>query len=304
VLTVAGLSKAYRNKMVFNNINLEFTKGIYVLLAPNGEGKTTLIKLLATLLFPDSGKIEYNGVSIYKLDEEYRGRIGYLPQEFNAYPSFSAISYMKYIAECKGIKKKEAEKRIPALFSLVSLDEVCKNRVGTFSVGMRKRLGIAQALLNDPEILIFDEPTAGLDPKESIRIRNYLTDISAEKTIIISTHILSDTEGIGGQIIMLKNGGVLYHGGQEALCGVLKGKVFQLCCSPEELPEGAFVTVQRRENEGVLFRYILEERHGGHPAAEACEPSLEDLFIFSYRDDPLKSQATNECQRSIKAAQD
>lgn len=208
MLTVKGITKKYGSVLALDDISLEFEHGIYGILAPNGAGKTTLIKMLATLIFPTDGEILYNGTDIAALDEQYRDILGYLPQEFGYYRNYTPRQYLEYLAALKGVKN--PGRKIDELLKAVSLSDAADKKMKGFSGGMVQKTGIAQALLNDPEILIFDEPTSGLDPKERARFRNIISGFAEDRTVILSTHIVSDIEGIADYIIMLKDHKPLY----------------------------------------------------------------------------------------------
>ena len=205
MLTIKNVTKQYGNFTALNNINIEFENGVYGLLAPNGAGKTTLIKMIATLIFPSEGEILYKGENIVTMDERYRDIIGYLPQDFGYYKNYSPNKFLMYLAALKGIEKSVAKEKIKQLLKLVALEDVADKKMRKFSGGMIQRVGIAQALLNDPKILILDETTAGLDPKERVRFRNLLSELSRDRIIIVSTHIVSDIEFISNEIVMIKD---------------------------------------------------------------------------------------------------
>ena len=205
MLTIENVSKKFKGFTALADINTEFAEGIYVILSPNGAGKTTLLKIMATLLFPTTGTVYYNGTDIRQMGEQYRELIGYMPQHFGYYRDYSAERYLKYIEVLKGIGKSEAAERTDALLDRLGLFEVKSKKLKTYSGGMLQRVGIAQALLNNPEILILDEPTAGLDPMERAKFRDILVELAEGKTILYSTHIVSDVEDIADRIIMLKN---------------------------------------------------------------------------------------------------
>ena len=190
MLTIHNVSKNFGSFPALKNINLEFANGVYGLLAPNGAGKTTLMKIITTLLSPSTGEVLCDGQDIFKMGEDYRDILGYLPQQFGYYKNYSPKQYLLYIAALKGLEDKIANERVKELLRLVALDDVTNKKMNKFSGGMIQRVGIAQAMLNDPKILILDEPTAGLDPKKKVRFRNLLTDLSRERIVILSTHII------------------------------------------------------------------------------------------------------------------
>lgn len=209
-LTVDRLTKQYRNKIAVDRLSFSLNKGVTGLLGANGAGKTTLIRMLCGILVPTSGEITYNGISVS--DESYRNVLGYLPQEFGYYPEFTGKDFLMYFAALKGFTKNAAEARSSELLELVGLSEVRKKKIKTYSGGMKQRLGIAQALINRPEVLILDEPTAGLDPKERVRFRNLIDEIGKDSIVLLSTHIVSDIEHIADNVIMMKNGQIIWHG--------------------------------------------------------------------------------------------
>lgn len=218
MLSVCNVTKSYGQNTVLENISIDFSRGLYGLLAPNGAGKTTLIKLLTTLLFPDAGEILWDGTDIVALDEKYRARLGYLPQEFGYYKGYSPRRYLRYLAALKGCPKEDTEARITELLEAVSLLDVADKKMKKFSGGMLQRVGIAQALLNDPEILILDEPTAGLDPKERVRFRNLIAELAKDRVVILSTHIVSDIESAADFVVLLKDRQILCCTPPKALC--------------------------------------------------------------------------------------
>ena len=205
MLSVEHVTKQYGNFTALEDISLTFTPGVYGLLAPNGAGKTTLIKMLTTLLFPTRGQILWNGEDILALGEAYRGVLGYLPQEFGYYPGYTPRQFLRYAAALQRIPRKEADRRIEELLDTVGLSNDAGRKLRQFSGGMLQRVGIAAAMLGDPELLILDEPTAGLDPRERVRFRNLLHALSADRIVILSTHIVSDIETIAGQIVMFRD---------------------------------------------------------------------------------------------------
>lgn len=209
-LTVDRLTKQYRNKIAVDRLSFSLNKGVTGLLGANGAGKTTLIRMLCGILVPTSGEITYNGICVS--DESYRNVLGYLPQEFGYYPEFTGKDFLMYFAALKGFTKNAAESRSSELLELVGLSEVRKKKIKTYSGGMKQRLGIAQALINRPEVLILDEPTAGLDPKERVRFRNLIDEIGKDSIVLLSTHIVSDIEHIADNVIMMKNGQIIWHG--------------------------------------------------------------------------------------------
>jgi ABC-type multidrug transport system ATPase subunit len=219
MLTVNNVTKNYGDFLALKDVNLTFENGVYGLLAPNGAGKTTLIKMLATLLFPTKGEILWDGAEIGSLDEKYREILGYLPQDFGYYRGYSPVQYLRYLAALKGVDSKATDARINELLELVGLADVRSKKMKKFSGGMLQRVGIAQAMLANPKLLILDEPTAGLDPKERVRFRNIIQELSAERIVILSTHIVSDIESIADYVIMFKD--------RELFC----------CCPPAELYE-------------------------------------------------------------------
>ncbi|KAA0546897.1 ABC transporter ATP-binding protein [Bacillus sp. BGMRC 2118] len=286
MLVMNGVSKRFGNFSALEDINLEFTNGVYGLLAPNGAGKTTLIKMLVTLLFPTKGEIVYNGIDILELDEQYRDVLGYLPQQFGYYKHYSPEQYLSYLAALKGIDKKVAKDKITHLLHLVGLEEVSRKKMKKFSGGMIQRVGIAQALLNDPKILILDEPTAGLDPKERARFRILLTDLSRDRIIILSTHIVSDVESIANEIVMIKDKKVLYKETIATLCNMLEGSTFETDIEFEETSEfrKRYKTISERQDNGRMsVRFITKEQ----PATNwrIVKPTLEDVFLYIYEDD-------------------
>ncbi|MFO1442507.1 ABC transporter ATP-binding protein [Bacillus sp. Bva_UNVM-123] len=288
MLTVNGVSKKFGDFSVLNNIQLEFSNGVYGLLAPNGAGKTTLIKMLTTLLYPTKGEILYEGKNIMTMGESYRDLIGYLPQQFGYYKNYNPYQYLQYLAALKGISKQKAKERIPELLKLVALEDAIKKKMGKFSGGMIQRVGIAQAMLNDPKILILDEPTAGLDPKERVRFRNLLSDLARDRIVILSTHIVSDVESIANEIIMIKNKQVLYKDSISAICQQLEGKVFETEMKFEHVQpfRKKYLSLSERQEDGRMnIRFIADEMDD--PKWKQVKSALEDVFLYQYQDEKV-----------------
>lgn len=209
-LIIDRVSKQYKNHIAVDRVSVTLHQGVYGLLGANGAGKTTLMRMLCGILTPTSGTITFDGTDVSS--EEYRAILGYLPQDFGYYPEFTAMDFLLYLAALKGIPKLQAKRRARELLELVSLQDVSRKKIKTFSGGMKQRLGIAQALLNDPKLLILDEPTAGLDPKERVRFRNLIEQIGKNSIVLLSTHIVSDIEHIADEILMMKDGQLIYQG--------------------------------------------------------------------------------------------
>lgn len=209
-LVIDRLTKQYQNRIAVDRISVNLQKGVYGLLGANGAGKTTLMRMLCGILKPTGGTITFDGIDVG--EEAYRAILGYLPQDFGYYPEFSAMDFLLYLAALKGIPKAQAKRRARELLELVSLQEVSRKKIKTFSGGMKQRLGIAQALLNDPKLLVLDEPTAGLDPKERVRFRNLIESLGKDSIVLLSTHIVSDIEHIADEVLMMKDGQLIYQG--------------------------------------------------------------------------------------------
>ena len=214
-LVIDRLTKQYKNKIAVDRISLRFAQGIYGLLGANGAGKTTLMRMLCGILNPTSGTIAFDGIDV--ATEEYRSELGYLPQDFGYYPEFTGKDFLMYMAALKGIGKREAARRTEELLEIVSLKEAAKKKIKTYSGGKKQRLGIAQAIINDPKILILDEPTAGLDPKERVRFRNMIAELGKDSIVILSTHIVSDVEHIADYILMMNQGKLTFQGKREEI---------------------------------------------------------------------------------------
>src|SRR5271156_6517039 len=236
-LVIEGASKQYAGKLWgLRDLRMEIGPGVVGLLGPNGAGKSTLMRILATITRPTAGRVLWNDVDIANKPDGLRAVLGYLPQDFGVYPNLNAIEFLEYLAAVKGLESKAARKRIAELLDLVNLTAAAKRPLGGYSGGMRQRVGIAQALLNDPQLLIVDEPTAGLDPEERVRFRNLLSELSGERIVILSTHIVSDVEAVATDIAILAHGQLLTHGAPEALLSRVAGKIWEVVVPSAELP--------------------------------------------------------------------
>ena len=214
-LCIDRLTKQYENKIAVDRVSLQLTNGVYGLLGANGAGKTTFMRMLCGILKPTSGTVTFDGMDVSS--EEYRAELGYLPQDFGYYPGFNGMDFLLYMASLKGLTKTEAKRKSKKLLELVSLSDVAKKKIATYSGGMKQRLGIAQALLNDPKIIILDEPTAGLDPKERVRFRNLIKELGTESIVLLSTHIVSDIEHIADTVLMMKAGQIVFNGSADEI---------------------------------------------------------------------------------------
>lgn len=282
MLVIENVTKQYGDFVALRNISLTFENGIYGLLAPNGAGKSTLIKMLATLISPTAGTITYNGEDILTLGEGYREKLGYLPQHFGYYKHYTPVQYLQYLAALKGMPKEQVAGRIDEVLELVALSDVKKKKMRKFSGGMIQRVGIAQALLADPQILILDEPTAGLDPKERARFRHILSDLARTRIILLSTHIVSDVESIANEIIMIKNKQLLYKENASSICAKLAGKIFETTIEFSEVADFAkryIVLAEKQESGRMLVRFMAEEEQ---PHWQPVQPMLEDVFLVEY----------------------
>ncbi len=280
-LTIDRLSKQYNNKIAVDRISLKLQKGVYGLLGANGAGKTTLIRMICGVLKPTSGTISFDGTDVG--EEAYRDVLGYLPQDFGYYPEFSAVDFMYYMASLKGLTKVQARAKTRELLEIVSLTEVAKKKIKTFSGGMKQRLGIAQTMLNNPKILVLDEPTAGLDPKERVRFRNLISQLGKDRIVLLSTHIVSDVEHIADTILIMKNGQMLHCGSLENIMGVIDGKVFEFSADSKtaELLSRRYPVINfRTEGENVLLRLVCDEKPSA--AAVNVPATLEDLYLYYF----------------------
>lgn len=284
-LKTCGLTKQFGSKTAVKDLNITLTNGVYGLLGANGAGKTTLMRLLCNLQAPTSGQVFLGGKNIAGLGERYCALLGYLPQHFGYYPDFSALDFLLYVSAMKGLEEKAARKKSKELLEAVGLSREAKQKIKTFSGGMKQRLGIAQAMLNDPHILILDEPTAGLDPKERVRFRNLISAFSKDRIVILSTHIVSDVEFVAEDIIMMKAGQVLHFGNPQEIVSEIDGKVWE-CTVPTDSAEkyaAAYNTSNLRhtgENRTVLR--IIADRPPMKNAARV-QPTLEDLYLFYFK---------------------
>jgi ABC-2 type transport system ATP-binding protein len=280
-LVLEGVSKTYRgNVQALRGVQMTLGPGVFGLLGPNGAGKSTLMRILATVTRPSAGRVTWNGADIAREPDSLRRVLGYLPQDFGVYPNLSAIEFLEYLAAVKGIRAAAARKRIEELLVLVNLTEAARRPLGGYSGGMRQRVGIAQALLNDPQLLIVDEPTAGLDPEERVRFRNLLSELSGERIVLLSTHIVSDVEAVASEIAILDRGELLTHGSPEKLLQRVTGRIWEVVVPSAELGllrEKYMVGSVANRSDGVHARVIS----AGAPAAaaRALEPSLEDAYL-------------------------
>lgn len=284
-LEMINVTKSYKHKNANENINLVLESGVYGLLGPNGAGKSTLMKQIVTVTSPTSGKILYNGKDIKSLDDKYRAIVGYLPQDFDAYKNFKAKDFLMYMAALKGMDKQTSKKRVDELLKLVGLSEVSNKLVSKFSGGMKRRVGIAQALLNNPKVLILDEPTAGLDPQERTRFRNLLSQIGRDTIVILSTHIISDIESVARETIMIKDGKVLLQGTHKEILNGMEGKVYSLDTNDEGLVskiQSKYKVVSiNRGIENISIRFISETKPN-YENIEIIEPKFEDVYMFYF----------------------
>ena len=286
MLVLDNVTKKFGDFVAVENVSLNMDNGLYALLAPNGAGKTTIIKMIVTLLAPTSGEILYDGADIYDMGAEYRGLIGYLPQHFGYYKNNTPVQFLTYIAALKGMEKEGAAKTIDELLEMVGLKDDSHKKMKKFSGGMLQRVGIAQAMLNDPGILILDEPTAGLDPKERVRFRNIISALSRDRTVILSTHIVSDIESIANQVIMIKDRHIFVTDTVPDICSRLDNRVFEKLIPDDECEsfEKEYLMLSaRQEKNNMLVRFLREDDQPVPEGAKAVLPGLEDVFLTEYR---------------------
>lgn len=285
MLTLNNVSKRFGKFTAVEDISLDMDNGLYALLAPNGAGKTTIIKMITTLLNPTEGEILYDGVNIKTMGAGYRELLGYLPQDFGYYKNNTPKQYLSYLAALKGVPKKETEEKIDYLLELVGLAENADKKMKKFSGGMLQRVGIAQAMLNDPKILILDEPTAGLDPKERVRFRNIISVLSKDRIVILSTHIVSDIESIANQVILIRDKHIYKMDSVANICNELSGKVFEMQVSDKEYEkmEEKYTILSARQEKGFMTIRVFDEADDGTDSNKiSVSPNLEDVFLVNY----------------------
>ena len=283
-LLIDHVSKRFKDKKAVSDISLELTPGVWGLLGANGAGKTTLMRMIAGIMQPTSGQVVYDGVPIQTLGERYRDIFGFLPQDFGFHPEFTVKDYLAYVAALKGLPKRQSQRKIHELLERVSLLDVSGKKISKLSGGMRRRVGIAQALLNDPEVLILDEPTGGLDPGERVRFRNLLSEFAHDRIVLISTHIVPDVEYIATCHAIIKSGKLLATGTTEKLVKLVEGKVWSCTIPAETVPEYESklqITNLRNENDGsVSIRYLSDRPRNA--VSSAATPRLEDLYLWMF----------------------
>ena len=280
---MVNLTKRFGDFTAVDDMNIRITNGVYGLLGANGAGKTTLMRMICTLLTPTSGQILCDGKDIQKMEGEYRNLLGYLPQEFGFYPEFSVKDYLLYIASLKGIRPVVAKKRVKELLEQVGLSKAANKKMKKLSGGMKRRVGIAQAILNNPKILILDEPTAGLDPTERVRFRNMISELSKERIVILSTHIVSDVEYIANEIWLMKNGRLVQQGSLDVVLDSMPEKVWSFVTSQaeaEKFMKQYKVSNMKTDRDGVELRIISAQQPSA--SAKAVQPNLEDVFLYYF----------------------
>lgn len=283
-LCMKHITKQFKDITAVNDISLQITPGVWGLLGANGAGKTTLMRIIAGIMNPSSGQILYDGIPISELKENYRDIFGYLPQEFGFYPEFTVKDYLEYVSVLKGLTDRDSKRRIHELLEQLTLSQVRNKKIAKLSGGMKRRVGIAQALLNEPEILILDEPTSGLDPGERVRFRNLLSEFAHDRIVLISTHIVSDVEYIATQNAVIKEGKLLAKGTTEDLVQLVNGKVWTARIPMSQLTSYEhklqIVNIRNEENGRISIRYLADS-----PCTENSKPApphLEDLYLWLF----------------------
>ena len=291
-LNIYNITKSYKNNLALNSFTITLCPGIYALLGPNGSGKSTLMNIITDNLKADSGEITYtsdDGVTenILKMGVRFREKLGFMPQYPGLYPNFTVERFMWYMAALKGLPKEKAKKEIPEILAAVELDDVPKRKIGALSGGMKQRLTLAQAVLGDPEILILDEPTAGLDPKQRISIRNYISRIAFNKIVIIATHVVSDIEFIARDIIMLKKGVIVDNAPPHELTKKIEGKVWNVPCLESEVQSTQdkfrVTNIARDDESGDVSLRVLSDKKPSEDS-KIVTPTLEDYYLYIFGD--------------------
>lgn len=283
-LKIDKLTKEFRDKRAVSDVSLKITCGVWGLLGANGAGKTTLMRMIAGLMKPTSGFVYYDGIPIEDMGEAYRDILGYLPQEFGFYPEFTVKDYLSYVSALKGLTKQETKRKIGELLISLSLNEVRNKKINKLSGGMKRRVGIAQALLNEPEILILDEPTSGLDPGERVRFRNLLSEFAQDRIVLISTHIVPDVEYIATKNALMKDGSIVAVGTTEELVREMEGKVWSTTIPNRRIPyyerQYRIVNIRNEADDFVSIRYLSKEPQTEDSKEE--QPRLEDLYLWLF----------------------
>lgn len=284
-LTIDQISKTYRRTQALTHVSIQFGHGIHALLGPNGAGKSTLMKIIMGIVKPTEGSVRWNGADVSEGCSDFLSQVGYLPQNMAYYPNYTGREFMEYMAVLKGLRKKEIREETGHLLDLVNLGNDKDRKIGAYSGGMKQRLGIAQCLINDPALIIFDEPTAGLDPRERIRFRNILSKLSRDKIIILSTHIVPDVDMIANHVLILKEGELLTEGTSGDLQQILQGKIWNVTVGNDTSWMTKDMYLFNVSAEGQSYTYRMYSPEKPCQWAEPAQTTLEDVYLYYFRED-------------------